>query len=95
MVAGWGSSKFYSLGQVKAALEKAGPQGPFEAIAYAGLVSEADYAARQTEHPTTIAYDEARRMFERHCARLPSGAYWHDPITNEQAASRHSLGGHF
>ncbi len=79
MAEGWGVSEFYTVGQIRSALGRLKISGPYDAIAYAAFLPEADFVACQAEHAVPMAYEEARDLFERYCPRPLNSAYWYDP----------------
>ena len=92
MIEGWGASETYTVGQVVAALRSAGLDGAHDTIAYAGLLSEADFLASRASEPG-LPYHQARELFVQ---ALPGGswaAYLQQPISNEDAVRRHGIGG--
>jgi hypothetical protein len=61
----WGGSEVYTEAQAGKALQHFSLGGPFVAIAYAGLLSEADYVDMAARLPRVLPYDLAREAFER------------------------------
>lgn len=91
MIKGWGASESYTVGQVRTALRSGKLEGRHEVIAYAGLVSEADFLANMPSGPS-LPYALARELFTR---ALPGGswvAYLKQPISDQEAMSRHWMG---
>ncbi len=86
---GWGAAQFYTPGQVTAALKHLRLGGRYVAIAYAGFLSEEDFASVVGSLPVAISYEEARLALGR--PDRPWRGYWQGPISNAEAASRHGL----
>jgi hypothetical protein len=86
---GWGGADFYTFGQVRAALRSLGLGGMYDAIAYAGFVTEEDYRANAQALPRIFPYDQARALLSRYLVKPDSATYAYDPITNEQAVNRY------
>ena len=63
--ADWGASDNYTVGQVAASLGRRGEDGRYVAVAYAGLLAEADYQTVAASLPLALPYDVAREAFRR------------------------------
>jgi hypothetical protein len=59
----WGASDTYTVGQVRAAIERRRLGGRYIAVAYAGLLTETDYLAVAPNLPLVLPYDIARSAF--------------------------------
>jgi hypothetical protein len=70
----WGGSDNYTEAQIARTLQHFRLGGRFVAVAYAGLLSEADYLAMAGRLPRVLPYDLAREVFER--ARPWSRGAW-------------------
>ncbi len=92
--AGWGAGEYYTAGQVKAALGRLHLHGRYDAVAYAAYLTQEEFEAHAREFPQAMAYEDARRMFQRY-GRSSWAGYRQDPISDAQAASRYGLGGGF
>ena len=91
--AGWGPAKFYTPGQVAAAIRRLELEGPHAALAYAAFTTEGDFETFGSVVPGQIGYAEARKLMERAAPGVLSATYRQNPMSNSDAASRYGLGG--
>jgi hypothetical protein len=78
--ADWGASDTYTVGQVRAAIQRCRLGGRYVAVAYAAFLTEADYLAIAGDLPLVLPYDLAREVYGR---MKPSGDSFSDSRDSE------------
>jgi len=92
LVRSWGRADFYTFGQVRTALTGLRLECRYDAVAYAGCVTEATYLANAASLPLVLPYDQARAMLMRYLSKSGPATYAFEPMSNEQAATTYGLG---
>lgn len=86
---GWGGADFYTFGQVRASLKSLGLAGQYDAVAYAGFITEEDYRSNAAAMSRVLPYDQARSLLLRYFVKPDRATYAYDAISDQQAINRY------